>query len=91
MLASNITPFEGDKRGKFTRGTYNVMPLPSRTFRQEQAVFVYYEIYFLNKSDEGKKDYHVDFTIEADNLDQNIAPEDILAVRQAVQQRQGQG
>ncbi len=73
VLASNITPFDGQKRGKFTRGSYNVMPLPSRTFRQEQAVFVYYEIYFLNKDDENKKSYHIDFTIEADNLDKNLA------------------
>lgn len=73
VLASNITPFDGEKRGKFTRGAYNVMPLPSRTFRREQAVFVYYEIYFLTESDEGKKDYHVDFTIEAESLDRNLA------------------
>jgi GWxTD domain-containing protein len=72
VLASNIAPFDGEKRGKFTRGTYNVMPLPSRTFRREQAVFVYYEIYFLNKDDENKKNYHIDFTIEAENLDQNL-------------------
>ncbi len=72
VLASNITPFDGEKRGKFTRGSYNVMPLPSRTFRREQAVFVYYEIYFLNKDDENKKNYHIDFTIEADNLDKNL-------------------
>lgn len=73
VLASNITPFEGDKPGKFTRGQYNVMPLPSRTFRQDQSVFVYYEIYFLTKGDEGKKRYNVDFTIQADKLDRNIA------------------
>lgn len=73
VLASNITPFDGEKRGKFTRGAYNVMPLPSRTFRQQQAVFVYYEIYFLNKNAEGKKEYHIDFSIEADKLDQNLA------------------
>ncbi|HUU27855.1 MAG TPA: GWxTD domain-containing protein [archaeon] len=73
ILASNITPFDGGKSGKFTRGQYNVMPLPSRTFRQDQAVFVYYEIYFLTKDGEGKKHYNVDFTIKAEKLDRNIA------------------
>ena len=73
VLASNITPFDGGKPGKFTRGQYNVMPLPSRTFRQEMAVFVYYEIYNLTLSEEKKKKYNVDFTIQAEKLDRNIA------------------
>ena len=73
IVASNITPFDGGKPGKFTRGRYNVMPLPSRSFTPDQAVFVYYEIYNLSKSDEGKKSYNVDFTIEAEKLDRNLA------------------
>ena len=73
IMASNITPFDGGKPGKFTRGQYNVMPLPSRTFRQEQAVFVYYEVYYLSEGADSKKQYHVDFTIQADKLDQNLA------------------
>jgi hypothetical protein len=73
IVASNITPFDGGKPGKFTRGRYNVMPLPSRTFTPDQAVFVYYEVYNLSRSEEGKKKYNVDFTIEAEKLDQNIA------------------
>jgi len=73
VLASNITPFEGNKPTKFTRGKYNVMPMPSRTFRQDQAVFVYYEVYFLTPDEDGKKHYNVDFTIEAEKLDRNLA------------------
>jgi len=73
IVASNITPFEGGKPGKFTRGRYNVMPLPSRTFTPDQAVFVYYEIYNLSKTEDGKKKYNVDFTIEAERLDRNFA------------------
>jgi len=74
VLASSITPLEeGQRRGKFTRGNLNVMPLPSRTFRQDQSVFVYYEIYFLELNNEGNKGYNVDFTIEAERLDRNLA------------------
>jgi hypothetical protein len=73
IVSSNITPFDGGKPRKFTRGRYNVMPLPSRAFTPDQAVFVYYEIYNLSKSEEGKKKYNVDFTIEAEKLDRNLA------------------
>ena len=73
IVASNITPFDGGKPGKFTRGRYNVMPLPSRTFTLDQAVFVYYEIYNLSKAEDGKKKYNIDFTIEAEKLDRNLA------------------
>jgi len=73
IMASNITPFDGGKPGKFTRGQFNVMPLPSRTFHQEQSVFVYYEVYFLTPGSDQKKQYHVDFTIQADKLDRNLA------------------
>jgi GWxTD domain-containing protein len=73
VLASNITELEeGQRPGKFSRGRLNVMPLPSRTFRLDQSVFVYYEVYFLEKDSEGKKQYNVDFTIEADKLDRNL-------------------
>jgi len=74
VLASNITQLEeGQRPGKFTRGKLNVMPLPSRTFQQDQSVFVYYEIYFLQPDSQGKKHYNVDFTIEAEKLDRNLA------------------
>ncbi|MBN2289277.1 MAG: GWxTD domain-containing protein [Candidatus Glassbacteria bacterium] len=73
LLASNITQLQENQRpGKFSRGNLNVMPLPSRTFRQDQSVFVYYEIYFLESDSENKKRYNVDFTIEAERLDRNL-------------------
>ncbi len=73
VIASNVSPLGEQKPGKFTRGQFNVMPLPSRTFRRDQPVFVYYEVYFLTKDSENKKRYKVDFTIEADRLDRNLA------------------
>ncbi|HUU28979.1 MAG TPA: ankyrin repeat domain-containing protein [archaeon] len=74
VLASNITPFEGRRSVKFTRGEYNVMPLPSRTFRHDQGVFIYYEIYFPSTDEEGKKPYNVAVTIESKKLNRKTAP-----------------
>jgi len=74
VLAGNITGVgEGQKPGKFARGRLNVMALPSRTFRQDQKVFIYCEVYYLNKDNQGKKRYNIDFSIKADKLDQSLA------------------
>jgi len=74
VLTTNITQVEkGQKPGKFARGRLNVMALPSRTFRRDQKVFIYCEIYYLNKDNQGKKRYNIDFSIKADKLDKGLA------------------
>ena len=92
VLASSINEMqEGQRPGKFTRGNLNVMPLPSRTFRQDQPVFVYYEIYYLTEDSDGKMRYNVDFTIEADKLDRNIASKVFASFGKLVGQSQDKG
>lgn len=90
IMASSITPHEG-RPGKFTRGRLNVMPLPSRTFLGNQPVFVYYEIYNLEKGSDEKKHYKVDFTIEAESLDRNIASKIVASFGRMVGRKEDKG
>lgn len=60
-LAWRVVRDEGDVR--FTKGDLYVVPMPSRTYRKGQSVFVYYEIYNLLKDEFGQTDYNVSYTI----------------------------
>lgn len=51
-----------DAESKFTKGSLNVVPMPSRTYRKGQSVFVYYEIYNLEKDEFGQTGYNVSYT-----------------------------
>ena len=48
---------------KFNKGTLWVIPMPTRTYRVGQNVFVYYEIYNLTKDDFGQTNYQVSYTV----------------------------
>lgn len=49
--------------GKFAKGQLTVVPMPSRTYRKGQSVFVYYEIYNLDRDAFGQTNYNVSYTI----------------------------
>jgi len=49
--------------GKFAKGDLNVVPMPSRTYKKGQSVFVYYEIYNLEKDLFGQTNYTVSYAI----------------------------
>ena len=49
--------------GKFAKGDMNVVPMPSRTYKKGQSVFVYYEIYNLEKDLFGQTNYTVSYAI----------------------------
>ena len=49
--------------GRFAKGDLNVIPMPSRTYRKGQSVFVYYEIYNLKKDEFGQTNYSVSYRI----------------------------
>ncbi len=51
--------------GKFAKGDLTVVPMPSRTYRKGQSVFVYYEIYNLDKDAFGQTNYNVSYTIKS--------------------------
>ena len=48
---------------RFRKGDLNVVPMPSRTYKKGQSVFVYYEIYNLAKDEFGRTNYTVSYTI----------------------------
>jgi GWxTD domain-containing protein len=73
LLATDLKKLqEGQKPGKFTRGEFNIIPLPSCTFRKDQQVIIYCEVYYLNEGGQEKKSYSIDFTITADKLDKGL-------------------
>jgi len=73
LLATEVKKLQaGQKAGKFTRGELDIMALPSRTFRRDQKVFVYCEIYYLNGDSLGRKNYNIDFSVNAERLDKSL-------------------
>jgi GWxTD domain-containing protein len=48
---------------RFSKGALSVIPLPTRTYRRGQSVFVYYEIYNLAQDGDGQTSYQVEYTI----------------------------
>ncbi|MDE2998852.1 MAG: GWxTD domain-containing protein [Gemmatimonadota bacterium] len=48
---------------KFNKGTLWVIPMPTRTYRVGQNVFVYYEIYNLTRDEFGQTNYQVSYTV----------------------------
>ena len=53
----------GKTNGEFAKGDLNVVPMPSRTFKKGQSVFVYYEIYNLDRDAFGQTNYKVSYAI----------------------------
>ena len=58
-----------EANGKFAKGGLTVVPMPSRTYRKGQSVFVYYEIYNLEKDEFGQTGYNVSYTITSKDRD----------------------
>ncbi len=71
VLASRVERAEG--AGKFNRGAFKIVPLPSLTFRAGQPVFLYYELYGLTAGDDGRVRYHTAYTIRTRERKRNIA------------------
>jgi len=72
VLANQINP-ASDPSNPFVRwGQLKVLPLPSRTFRRTQPVFVYYEVYGLSEDGGGAVNYRTTYTFESRQPDRNI-------------------
>ena len=52
---------------KFNKGGLWVIPMPTRTYRVGQNVFVYYEIYNLTQDEFGHTNYQVSYTVTSDD------------------------
>ncbi|MBW3661237.1 MAG: GWxTD domain-containing protein, partial [Gemmatimonadetes bacterium] len=79
VLAHNVGPASGP--GPFVRWSrVKVLPLPSRVFRREQPVFVYYEVYGLDAETDGAARYRTTYTLEARSPDRNVVARFFSAV-----------
>ena len=59
--------------GRFDKGDLQVIPMPSRTYRKGQSVFVYYEIYNMKKDEFGQTNYNVSYTITSSDAPQQVS------------------
>jgi hypothetical protein len=55
---------EGREGDKFTRHGMRIVPLPTRTFRKGQNIFVYYEVYNLKPDSTGATRHSVEYTLK---------------------------
>jgi hypothetical protein len=67
---------EGEEGDKFTRHGMKIVPLPTRTFRKGQSIFLYYEVYNLKPDTLGTTNHSVEYTIrtEAGGLLSKVFP-----------------
>jgi GWxTD domain-containing protein len=71
VLATRVEPAV-DPSNPFVRwGQTKVLALPSRMFRREQPIFVYYELYGLDASP-GEARYRTTYTLSAHEPDRNV-------------------
>jgi GWxTD domain-containing protein len=71
LLASRVEP--SGEAGKFNRGGFKVVPLPSLTFRAGQPVYLYYELYGMTAGEDGRYRTHTQYTIRTRERKRNIA------------------
>ena len=57
---------EGQEGDKFTRHGLRIVPLPTRTFRKGQNIFVYYEVYNLKPDSTGVTRHSVEYTLKTE-------------------------
>ena len=60
-MAWTVSP--GPQAEKFHKGEVYVVPMPSRSYRQAQGVYVYYEVYNLQRDDFGQTRYRVEYAV----------------------------
>ncbi len=63
MPAARITEITPGRRGRFIKGSLEVLPLPGRTLGADQSLFVYFEIYNLSKDTIGATEYTVKYAV----------------------------
>ena len=54
----------GEQAGKFQKGDFRVVPLPSKTFAKGQPVYLYYEVYNLSRDAFGQTRYRVEYRLK---------------------------
>ncbi len=63
LPAAAIREVPRGTEGTFVRGELEVLPLPGRAMQADQPLFVYYEIYNLQKDPVGATDYEITYSV----------------------------
>ena len=80
QMAALIRPNRGSR---FTKGDIEVVPNPSLAYLAGQPVFIYYEVYNLNKDEFGRTKYRVSYELHSLNRG-NIAVRTLKAIGRLV-------
>ena len=69
VLSAGIA--ESGRVNRFERYGRTILPLPPRRFLRNQALYLYFEMYNLQRDDAGQMSFRVDYTIRSERLDRN--------------------
>lgn len=69
VLAAGIG--ETRRINRFERYGRTILPLPNHRFRRDQPLYLYFELYNLQRSRGGQMSFRVDYTIRAQQLDRS--------------------
>jgi GWxTD domain-containing protein len=64
QIAQNVVEANPDRPSKFGRKGWDIQPAPARSFRAGEPLFVYYEIYNLNRDEFGQTRYQIGCEVE---------------------------
>ncbi|MEE2754918.1 MAG: hypothetical protein VX910_13110, partial [Candidatus Latescibacterota bacterium] len=64
QIAQHVEEADPDRPSKFARKGWDIRPAPARTFERGQPLFVYYEIYNLNRDEFGQTRYQIGYEVE---------------------------
>ena len=65
QIARNVTEASETGRTRFARGNWDILPAPSRSFPEGDPLFVYFEIYNLNRDTFGNTRYEVAYEVRS--------------------------
>lgn len=84
-LAASIVPTEGT--GMLVRNGLHIAPHPARLYSRATPVFIYYEIYNLERDAEGRTGFRTELEISTKETRRNIALRFLTALGNLVSQR----
>ena len=74
QLSQRILEARTGSDSTFVRGSWKILPAPSRVFYTHDPIFVYFELYNLTRDDFGSTRYEVSYEVEARDVGGSIIP-----------------
>lgn len=71
ILAADVQ--EDNAPGKFTIRGHRITPMPSSSFKTDQPVFIYYELYNVRPDSSGTKHIRVEYSVSSTSGDLSVA------------------